>query len=302
VFVARPPLYKVTQKKEARFVQTREEMTDELMTRGLTGTTLEVLKTEPPTKTDGDNLKKLLPVLEEVGTAVHTLERRGHSLESFLDLFVAGKGFPRFHVRLGSKEHFFHSADEVEAFRKAESARLGRELAVSDAVLTAAGGEANGTPVPVVPEAERFTVDEWHEVARLNRGVANLKQAGFEPADLVPLPRVAGREPPVRFVLAHGEARHDLVDLRALGGEVRRIGEKGLAITRFKGLGEMDPLELWDTTLDPTKRTLLRVTLNDAARAEQMFRTLMGDEVEGRRRFIFEHRIDVNQGEIDYGA
>jgi len=304
VFVARPPLYRVTQKKENRFVQTREEMAGELMARGLTGTTLEVLKPDAPKHLAGDDLKRLLPLIDEIDAAVHTLERRGHTLQAFLARFVPGKGFPMFHVRLGTRDHFFHSADEVEAFRKAESARLGRELVISDTVLTAAdlGDEKGEEVTPAVVDADRFTVDEWHEIRGLNRAVGKLRDAGFGPEDLVPLPRVAGREPPVRFAVVHGDTRRDLAHLRELVGEVRRLGEKGLTITRFKGLGEMDPEELWATTLDPKERTLLRVTLTDALAAEQMFRTLMGDEVEGRRKFIFEHRINVNEGEIDYGA
>jgi DNA gyrase subunit B len=176
-------------------------------------------------------------------------------------------------------------------------------LAVSDTVLaTDLGDERDGQLTPAIPESERFTVDEWHEVAKLNRAVDQLKKAGFEPADLVPAPRVAGRDPAPRFAVVHAESRRDLEHLRELVGEIRRLGEKGLTITRFKGLGEMDPEELWETTLDPAKRTLLRVTLTDALAAEKMFRTLMGDEVEGRRKFIFEHRINVDEGEIDYGA
>ena len=89
--------------------------------------------------------------------------------------------------------------------------------------------------------------------------------------------------------------------LRELVAEIRHIGEKGLTVTRFKGLGEMDPDELWETTLDPTKRTLLRVTLVDAQRANDLFRTLMGEEVEERRNFIFEKGINVKD-KIDYGA
>ena len=122
--------------------------------------------------------------------------------------------------------------------------------------------------------------------AELNRALGKLRSAGFEPADLIPLPRVAGREPPVRLVVEHGDPRKELSHLLQLVAEIRRLGEKGISVTRFKGLGEMDPEELWDTTLDPQHRTLLRVTLNDALKAEEMFRTLMGEEVEGRKKFI----------------
>ena len=80
--------------------------------------------------------------------------------------------------------------------------------------------------------------------------------------------------------------------------EIRRLGEKGIAITRFKGLGEMDGEELWETTLDPDKRTLLKVQLDDALKADEMFRTLMGEKVEPRRDFIVKHALEVK--EIDY--
>jgi DNA gyrase subunit B len=298
VFVARPPLYKVVQKKETRFIQTRESMVTELTDRGLKDAAL-VVETGTPRTIAGDALRKLLPILADIDAAANTLDRRGHPLATFLPR-AGATGLPAFHVRLGSKEFFFASAEEVEAFRQAKSKELGRELALS-AALPVAGSGGEQQDVAVVDEL-RFSVDEWHEVKGLNRSLAKLTEAGFAAGDLVPLPRVAGREPAVRFTVVSGDIRRELAHLRELVSEVRRLGEKGLTVTRFKGLGEMDPEELWETTLDPAKRTMMKVTLTDALAAEKMFRTLMGDEVEGRRKFIFDHRIDVSDGEIDYGA
>jgi len=106
------------------------------------------------------------------------------------------------------------------------------------------------------------------------------------------------REPPVRFVLENGDAKHLLSHLRDLPPEVRHLGERGMKVTRFKGLGEMDPEELWDTTLDPKRRTLMKVQMEDALKAEEMFRTLMGEKVEPRREFIQKHALEVK--DIDY--
>jgi DNA gyrase subunit B len=202
-----------------------------------------------------------------------------------------------YHVRTGGKDHFFHTSEKVEEFRQTESKRVGQELALSEALPTAA--VSSGERPPEALEL-RFSVDEWHEVRGLNKAVAKLAEFGFAPADLIPLPRVAGREPPVRFTLQSGDTRKDLTDLRELVAEVRRLGERGMSVTRFKGLGEMNAEDLWDTTLDPNKRTLLKVTMADVVQAEKMFRMLMGKEVEGRRDFILKHRANVE--EIDYGA
>ena len=69
-------------------------------------------------------------------------------------------------------------------------------------------------------------------------------------------------------------------------------------MTRFKGLGEMNSLELWDTSMDPEKRTLLQIRMEDAAAADEIFRVLMGDAVEPRREFIEKHALDVKQLDI----
>jgi DNA gyrase subunit B len=306
VYVARPPLYKVTQKKEPRFVQTREEMTKELTDRGLTGTVLHVVKPGAAARTVAQaDLTGLVPVLNEIEAAVVSLERRGHTLEAFLARAKDGV-FPAYHVRFAGKEFWFHTQAEVDAFRAEQSKRLGKELVLANDVELLAGAKGEpGAPAPgASANGSRYTLDEWHEVRALNRAIGKLRAMRmdwFELTDLVPLARVAGREPPVRFTLERGEARKDLSHLLELVTEVRRLGEKGITVTRFKGLGEMDADELWATTLDPSNRTLLKVTLNDAIEAEKLFRMLMGEEVEGRRAYIFEHRIK-NVEDIDYGA
>jgi DNA gyrase subunit B len=201
-------------------------------------------------------------------------------------------------VLLGGREHWFATSAEVDAFRQAEEQRLGRPLVVAD---DPHGGHANGNGNGHGNghgEALAFFVQELHEVRGINRGMERLREFGLGTADLVPAPRVAGREPPARFHLENGDSRRPLPHVRELPVEVRRLGEKGLTITRFKGLGEMDGEELWETTLDPDKRTLLKVQLDDAFKADEMFRTLMGEKVEPRREFIQKHALEVK--DIDY--
>ena len=190
----------MTQKKDVRFVQTREEMAKELFARGLKDTGLAVLPVEGRTARTltGDALANLIPLLYEIEAALVILERRGHTLESFLP---EGDEAGRCRCSTsgsGRRSYFFHTQEEVEAFRAGESQRLGQELVVADECWRRRGdGRQADRARPT--SGYRFTVDEWHEVRALNRALAKLREIGFEPGDLVPLPRVAGREPPVRF-------------------------------------------------------------------------------------------------------
>jgi len=130
-----------------------------------------------------------------------------------------------------------------------------------------------------------------HEVRTINSALSDLAKHGFDINALLPEDRTGTEEP--RYVLRRGENERSIDDLRGLVGAVRAAGEKGLQVTRFKGLGEMNAEELRETTLDPANRTLLKVTMQDAGAADDMFRVLMGDKVEPRREFIEKHALEV---------
>jgi DNA gyrase subunit B len=137
---------------------------------------------------------------------------------------------------------------------------------------------------------------ELHEVRTINNMLAELAKMGFTLTDLIPEDRT-GRETP-RFVLRRDEHETGLEDLRGLLPAIRAAGEKGLSITRFKGLGEMNAEELRDTTLDPANRTLCQVTMRDAGAADELFRILMGDKVEPRREFIEKHALEARNLDV----
>src|SRR5438132_899761 len=295
IYVARPPLYKVTQKKHVRYVKTAEDMNTELMTRGLQGTRLELLPVKEGTAVvtmDGEQLEKLMRVLTELEESLQILERRGLNLAAFLAR-AGATGLPAYRVLVGGREHWFATAAEADAFRQQEQQRVGRELVVADeTTVPKANGHTNG-------HGETISQQEWHEIHGINRGLKRLREDfSLDGACLTESPRIAGREPLPRFALTNGDQRRILPHLRDLVPEIRHTGERGMTITRFNGLSEMDGEELWETTLDPAKRVLMKVHLEDALKADEMFRVLMGEKVEPRRELIQKHALEVK--DIDY--
>ena len=95
------------------------------------------------------------------------------------------------------------------------------------------------------------------------------------------------------YTISRGEAHFDVDDFEAILDRIFEFGSKGVQLNRFKGLGEMNPEQLWETTMDPTKRVILQVKVNDAVEADEIFSKLMGDEVEPRREFITANALNV---------
>ena len=138
---------------------------------------------------------------------------------------------------------------------------------------------------------------DLHEIKTLNAQLALLKDFGFTYSDFVSA-GVQNAEQVYTFRIERDEQAVPLTSLREVLPELRRLGEKGLTLTRFKGLGEMNSEELWETSMDPEKRVLLQVRMEDAAAADEIFRVLMGDQVEPRREFIEKHALDVKELDI----
>jgi len=290
VYVAQPPLFRVRTKKQTYYVQTEEEMKNQLLDQGLGEG---VFLPGDGREISGDEMHKLCRTLSGLEDALVALERRGVSLRDHAARRDKATGkLPMYHVYYGAEEHWFTSRDALEAFMKSKEQSAGGELEVGRADENKHGGE----PAAGIAGGPQLVVVDLHEVRSINSALQALEAMGFGMDALLPQDRT-GREES-RYTLRRGENEIGLEDLRGLITAVRRAGEKGLSITRFKGLGEMNAEELRETTLDPANRTLLRVTMADAAAADDLFRVLMGEKVEPRREFIEKHALDVKNLDV----
>jgi DNA gyrase subunit B len=306
LYVAQPPLYMLQAgKKERRYLHADDQMQAILMETGLAGATLRTAgpageDLDPSREVAGDRLKALVDLVAGIEQGLRAFGRRNRSLRDFLGMaYKSPEGAPKpdplesllplYLVEHDGTEEKFYSENERQAYLAEHQLHV--EAGTEPGSGPAAGPDAaaHGRPVREI---------ELHEVKLLNKHLARLRD-DFNLRVEVLLPReVTGDEPPPRFLLHRDGETYPLLDLRALVPTVRKIGEKGMKITRFKGLGEMDADQLWETTMDPSRRTLLQVRLEDTAAANDLFATLMGDDVEPRREFIEKHALEVKNLDV----
>jgi DNA gyrase subunit B len=257
-----------------------------------------------------DKMKELCNILAAMEESLIALERRGISLKIHAERQdpVSGK-LPVYHVFVGRDEYWLATRQELDDLLKAKEKKTGSELTLTEtregeapseerpgANAVRGGHETANGATNQNGEQTQLHITELHEVRSINTGLKDLEDLGFDIQSLLPQERTGSDR--ARYVLRRGENELGLDDLRGLLAAVRAAGEKGIQLTRFKGLGEMNAEELRETTLDPANRTLLRVTMEDAGAADEMFRVLMGDKVEPRREFIEKHALEVRNLDI----
>ena len=306
VYVAQPPLFRVRSKSHTHYVQTEEEMRNQLLELGLGDA---VFNPNDGRLIEGETMTRLVRTLATLEEAIIALERRGISLRIHAERQDSTGRLPIYHVYLGGREEWFTTRSDLDNFVAAQEKAAGGKLNVDVGLPTAApsangdttngdvagasGTSATGSSSPTAP---RLRIVELHEVRTINTALADLAKFGFDIQALIPQERTGIEES--RYSLRRGENETGLEDLRGLPAAIRAAGEKGLQITRFKGLGEMNAEELRETTLDPANRTLLQIRMDDVGEADNLFRILMGDQVEPRREFIQKHSLDVRNLDV----
>jgi DNA gyrase subunit B len=319
LYVAQPPLYMIQSgKKERRYVHAEDQMETILLETGLAGASLRTSENESTGgRVVGERLKLLFDLVAGIEQGLRAFGRRNRSVRDFLAMAHpevnpkldphAGL-LPLFLVEHDGAEIKFYSEKERQDYFSAHGLQLASEgelelVSAPDRSPVAAGEESTASPGAAVAggvlgSGHRVREIELHEVKMLNKHLIRLRDEFGLRADVLSPREMTGDEPPPRFLLDRDGETYSLLDLRALVPLVRKIGEKGMKITRFKGLGEMDADQLWETTMDPARRTLLQVRLEDAVAANDLFATLMGDDVEPRREFIEKHALEVKNLDV----
>jgi DNA gyrase subunit B len=292
VYVAQPPLFRVRNKSNTYYVQTEEEMRGQLLDMGLADA---VFDSGDDRLIQGEPMGRLVRTLATLEESIIALERRGISLKMHATRQDDRGRLPIYHVYLNGRDEWFTTREELDNFVAAQEREAGGKVNV-DVGLPSPQSPASSPSTNGDERHERIRIVELHEVRTINTMLADLAKHGFTIDALIPQERTGVEE--ARYKLRRGENETGLEDLRGLPGAIRSAGEKGLQITRFKGLGEMNAEELRETTLDPANRTLLQVRMDDAGDADNLFRVLMGDQVEPRREFIQKHALDVRNLDV----
>ncbi len=296
IYIAQPPLYeiKVKGKKKSEYVLSESQMRKRMIARGLEGTELIIRDGDSAhrgrkrgrerlgtRKVSDKQLATLIKVLADAERTVAVLARRGINFDDFVAAYYNGSQLPQFLIRAEGQEEIYYERDGYEK-------RL-------DELKQRTKARAQNQ------DEELIVAEELHEVSRINRINEKLKaQFNLDLKDflLKPVRSVSGEMLPTKFQLINGPDKYDIASLGDICSAIRQIGGKGIEIKRFKGLGEMNAEQLWDTTMNPATRTLLSVKLDDAGEADRLFSILMGGDVEKRRNFIRDHALEVQNLDI----
>ena len=283
VYIAQPPLYLASKGKTRHYLTDERALHEHLTKLGLEHCELDIRRPAAGPRTlRGGELRELQRLVDEISRHERILARRGVLLRPFVERRTPDGRLPAFRALGPAEEHYCFDAAELERVR-AEAAARGVSL----------------------------VRQELGEAQQLQRCLARLPEFGCEIGDLF-LRReelVTGERTPAVFVLrTTGGEVCELENLSKLPEGIRTIGGRGWEIKRFKGLGEMNKEELWETTMDPARRVLRKVIVGesddpeqadiDAAEADRIFSILMGENVERRKDFIERNAIHVKNLDV----
>lgn len=293
IFAAQPPLYQIARGKQQEYVLNDAAMNEALANLALRTSTLVVRDEEgqPVHEVPADRVRSVVRTLERLDELVLISQRRGISFPALLAMRSqdpTGEGhLPGYQLLWTGGDGLYFTE---QAAREA-MAEKGLQLA---GAADASSGQGTAT------------LRVLHENKELEKVFQQLAANCISVDDyaLVQEESVTGEKLPTKYawrVVNDKDGSVEMVEapnVPAIVRSLHEVGRRGIEIKRFKGLGEMDPGQLWETTMDPARRTMLRITWDAASEADALFSTLMGENVEQRRAYIEKHALDVKNLDV----
>ncbi len=291
VYIAQPPLYQISRKKRVEYVDDDAQLNRILIQLGTEEVRLR--NVEDQKELSEKQLSEILGLLEALDKYANGLRRKGGDFAVYLEhRHPATHELPQHLVKIrqGNDEtvHYFCDNGELAKFAE-ENPDL--DLGLSGE------GESDTSLVEKTKNGStrRGRHEELYESQAIKDLLERLANKGFS------VEHYSAQDKPL-FELLEGEGERQqvkpLFSIPEILGSIKEVGRRGLQIKRFKGLGEMNPKELFETTMNPGRRKLLRIDLTDAVEAEEMFTKLMGEEVEPRRQFIEDNALNVRNLDV----
>ncbi len=280
IYIAQPPLYRVTRKKTSKYIHSEKEMDDYLLGLGISDIHLRMASHSAVL--EKDELKRLLQLILEIESAIGSIERKGVVFREFLAARNAEGILPKYQVHLNDDVFFVFSKEELNDYKA-------RDLEEQKRVFES------------IPEEERkgrvFEPASFHYLQLMEEDHLESIKKGLAEFSLT-LEQYVVASGKIVDIINEGHEERPVYTLKEVVDVIRENGRKGMEIQRYKGLGEMNADQLWETTMDPAVRTLIQVNLSDAIAADQIFSMLMGEEVKPRRMFIESHALSVKNLDI----
>jgi DNA gyrase subunit B len=265
IYIAQPPLYGVKAGRKQVYIQDDAKMDEFLFQNGMEG--LRAVRNGESKEFTRHQLERIVAGIVSVESLLSAIDRKGIDPRGYLASHDKETGkLPLYRIVVEGEERFVFTDEELRLIASSQEEQRGEEMVV---LSDEENGEAG------------IKVTELYESRELEKAIGSLARAGVDVHDFY-----ESKQPVCRLI--HGEEETDVYSLQELVETVRRLGRKGITVQRYKGLGEMNPEQLWETTMDPNKRTILKIVLEDAVAAEETFSMLMGMEVGPRKGFIEE--------------
>jgi DNA gyrase subunit B len=277
LFIAQPPLYKMVDRKKELYIQNEDQMRNYILDSGV-GKVRLVMADGNQFPVIGNKLSALLKKVMRIEDLLDRFEKE-HRERNLIRLLA---GDPTLN------DECFKNESNLKKIAKRTSATLGEDCVdyTTEADQDHGGYKIvfnlkkNGQVFANCIDRETFRTPQFTEIKLLLGQIS-----------------IMG-EPPYSDVSDESPTPVILESAKALVEHITNLGKKGLSMQRYKGLGEMNPEQLWETTMNPEKRTLLQVGVEDAVEADEIFTTLMGDQVEPRRDFIYKNALYVSNLDI----